>query len=98
MHKGTLGVQQVEFVVKAAPCSRDSGCVGQHAHATGHLGEVASRDKGRGFVANTEFEAGGTPINELDGTLRLDDTNGGVNVLRHDITTVQQRAGHYNST
>jgi len=40
VHKGTLGVQEVELMVKAAPCGRDGSRVRQHAHATRDLSKV----------------------------------------------------------
>merc|ERR1711899_705786 len=38
--EGTLGVHQVELVVKSGPRLRDGGRVTQHADSSGHLGEV----------------------------------------------------------
>lgn len=94
MYKGTLGVQEIEFVVKSTPSSRDGGCVRQHAHAARYLGEIATGDVSWRLVADTELEASRTPVNELDRTFCLDNGNSGVYVFRNDITTVQQRASH----
>lgn len=94
MHKGSLGVKQVELVVEAAPCRGDSGSVGEHAHAARNLGEISSGDVRWWFIADTEFEAGGTPVHELDCSLGLDDGNGSVDVLGDDITAVEKRASH----
>ena len=44
--------------------------------------------------AETNLKASGTPVNKLDGSLRLDGGNGGVDVLGHDISAIQQTAGH----
>jgi hypothetical protein len=41
-----------------------------------------------------DLESCGAPIDELNGTLGLDGGNGGLYILRHDITTVQQAASH----
>ena len=41
-----------------------------------------------------DLESGGAPIDELNGTLGLDGGNGGLHILRHDITAVQQAASH----
>ena len=50
-----------------------------------------------GGIARTvdaALEAGGAPVDELDGPLGLDGGDGGIDVLGHDVTTVQQAAGH----
>jgi hypothetical protein len=41
-----------------------------------------------------KFEAGRTPINELDGTLGLDGRDSGVDILGDDISAVHHAAGH----
>ena len=89
MHEGTLGVEEIEFVVKAAPGGRDSSGVGQHAHAAGNLGQVTARDVGGGLIADTELETSGTPVDELNGALCLDNGNSSVNVLGDNVTTVE---------
>ena len=48
----------------------------------------------RGLVADTKLETGRAPIDELDGPLCLDETDGGVRVLGDDITTVEESTGH----
>ena len=42
----------------------------------------------------TNLEASGTPVNELDAALALDGGDGGVHVLGHNITAVEHAAGH----
>jgi hypothetical protein len=42
----------------------------------------------------TNLEAGWAPINELNGSLRLDARDSSLNVLWYDVTTVQKAAGH----
>ena len=44
------------------------------------------------IAALTDFEAGGTPIDELDGSLRLDGGDRGVHVFRHHVTSEEQTA------
>ena len=92
--KGTLRIQKIKLVVKTAPCRRDGSGVGQHAHATGDLGEITTRNVSGRLIADTELEASRAPVDELDGALRLDDSNGSVDILRHDITTVEKCASH----
>jgi hypothetical protein len=43
----------------------------------------------------THLETRGTPINKLDGALRLDTSDSCRRVLGYDITTVKQAHGHY---
>uniref|UniRef100_A0AAG5D4N3 Uncharacterized protein n=1 Tax=Anopheles atroparvus TaxID=41427 RepID=A0AAG5D4N3_ANOAO len=94
VHEGTLGVHQVELVVKTSPGLGDGRGVGQHAHSTLHLGQIATRHDGRGLVVDANLEAGRAPVDELNRTLRLDGGDGRVHVLRHNISTVQHTAGH----
>merc|ERR1712139_513225 len=62
VNEGTLGVHEVELVVKPGPRLRDGGGVGKHAHGALDLGEVASRDDGWRLVVNTDLEAGRAPV------------------------------------
>mmetsp|Transcript_13339 Transcript_13339/g.19237 ORF Transcript_13339/g.19237 Transcript_13339/m.19237 type:complete len:474 (-) Transcript_13339:76-1497(-) len=90
----TLGVHEVELVVDAGQSLGDSGRVGNHAASAHDLGEVASGDDGRGLVVDTALEAGGAPVDELDGALGLDGGDRGVDVLGDDVTAVHQAARH----
>ena len=42
----------------------------------------------------TNLEASGTPVHELNAALALDGGDGGVHVLGHNITAVEHAAGH----
>jgi len=92
--KGALGVHQVKLVVKASP-GLSNGCgVAQHAHGTLDLGQItAGNDSGR-LVVDANLEAGGAPVDKLDGALGLDGGNGSVDVLGDNITAVQHAACH----
>jgi hypothetical protein len=92
--EGTLGIHEIELVVKTSPGLGDGGGVGKHAHGTLNLGEVTTRDDGRGLVVDTDLETGRAPVDELNGALGLDGGNSSVGVLGNNITTVQQTAGH----
>merc|ERR1719446_413535 len=92
--EGTLGVHKVELVVHAGEHLGDGGGVGDHAASTLHLGEVTTRHDGRWLVVDAALEAGRAPVDELDGTLGLDGSDGGVDVLRDDVTTVHHAARH----
>lgn len=94
VNERTLGVHEVELVVETGQHLRDGGGVGDHAHGAHDLGEVAARDDSRGLVVDANLEATRGPVDELDGALGLDGGNGSVNVLRDNVTAVQQSAGH----
>ena len=94
VNKGTLRVQKVELVVKTAPSARDGSRVGKHTQAASNLGKVTTRDVSGRLITDTKLETGGAPVDELDRSLRLNDTDGSVDILRDDITTVQESAGH----
>jgi len=92
--KGTLGVKEVELVVKATPGRRDGSCVGQHAHAARDLGKITARDVSRRLIADTKLETCRAPVDELNGTLSLDDGDGGIDILGDNIAAVQKSTGH----
>merc|ERR1712006_62344 len=90
----TLGVHEVELVVDAGEDLSDGGGVGDHAHGALHAGEVTTRHDGRRLVVDAALEAGGAPVDELDGALGLDGGDSSVDILRDDITTVHEAARH----
>merc|ERR1711968_187093 len=92
--EGTLGVHEVELVVHAGEHLGDGGGVRDTAAGALDLGEVTTRDDGRGLVVDTALEASGAPVDELDGALGLDGGDGGVDVLGDDVTTVHHASGH----
>ncbi|EPY32002.1 hypothetical protein STCU_00936 [Strigomonas culicis] len=94
VHEGALAVHEVELVVDAGEHLGDRGRVGNHAHGALHLGEVAAGHDGGGLVVDAALEAGGRPVDELDGALGLDGRDGGVDVLGDDITAVHEAARH----
>jgi len=94
VNEGTLGVHKIELVVNTGEHLSDGGGVGHHADGAHNLGEVTSGNNGGGLVVDTALEASGAPVDELDGTLGLDGSNGGVDVLGDDITAVHEAASH----
>ena len=92
--EGTLGVHQVELVIDAGEDFGDGGGVGNHADGALDLGEVTAGDDGGRLVVDTALEAGGAPVDELDGALGLDGGDGGVDVLGDNITAEHEAAGH----
>ena len=81
-------------MVKTSPGLSDSSGVGQHADGTLNLSKVTSWNDSGWLVVDADLEASGAPVHKLDGTLGLDGGNGCVDVLGHDITTVEHAAGH----
>lgn len=92
--ESTLGVHEVELVRQSRPGLADGGGVGQHADGAVDAGEVAVGDVLGGLVADTNLEASGAPVDELDGALGLEVGNGGVGVLGDNVSAVQQTGGH----
>jgi len=81
-------------VVETSPGLGDRRGVGQHADGTLNLGEIASGNDGGWLVVDTDLEASRAPVDELDRPLGLDGRDGGVNVLRDDVASVQHAASH----
>jgi hypothetical protein len=81
-------------VVQSGEDFSDGGGVRDHAHGALHLGKVTSRDDGRWLVVDTALESSWGPVNELNGSLGLDGSDRGVDILRDDVTTVHQAASH----
>jgi len=46
------------------------------------------------LIINTAFETSWTPIDELDSSLGFDGSNGSVNILWNNITSVHHTTGH----
>merc|ERR1712179_553120 len=92
--EGTLGVHQIELVVKTSPGLSDGGGVAQHADGTLYLGQVTAGNNGGWLVVDSHLESSWAPVDELDGPLGLDGGNGGVDILGDDISSVQHTACH----
>merc|ERR1712168_821183 len=94
MHESTLGVHEIELMIKTGPCLGDGCGVAQHADRTLHLSQIATGYDGRGLVVDTHLESSWAPIDKLDGTFGLDGGDGSVDILGDNITTEQQTTGH----
>merc|ERR1712027_28638 len=92
--EGPLGVHEVELVVKPGPGLGDGRGVREHAHGPADLSKVSTRNDGWWLVVDTDLESGGTPVNKLDASLGLDGGNGSVHVLGHNVSSVEEAAGH----
>ena len=92
--EGTLAEQKIEALAHVLPDVHDGGGVGDHQASTLDLSEVAAWDDGGWLVVDADLEAGWAPVDELDGSLGLDDGDGGVDVLWNDVTAVHHAARH----
>jgi len=81
-------------VVDAREDLGDRGRVRDHAHGAHDLGQVTAGHDGGRLLVDAALEAGGAPVDELDGALGLDGGDGGVHVLGDDVTAVHQAARH----
>ena len=81
-------------MINPAQSLGDGGVVGHHADGALDAGQVAAGDDGGGLVVDAALEAGGAPVDELDGPLGLDGGDGGVDVLGDNVAAVHEAAGH----
>merc|ERR1719476_442548 len=81
VNKGTLGVHEVELVVKPGPGLSDGGGVGEHADSSLDLGQVSSGHHSGRLVVDANLEASGAPVHKLDASLGLDGGDGRVDIL-----------------
>merc|ERR1719510_890929 len=63
----TFSVHEVKLVVEPGPGLSNGGGVGEHADTPRYLGQISTRDNGWWLVVDSDLEAGGTPVNKLDG-------------------------------
>ena len=94
VNERSLRVHQVKLVVESGEDFRDGCGVRNHAHGALHFRQIATRNNRRRLVVNAALEASWTPIDELDSSLRLDRSDGGVDILRNDVASVHQAARH----
>jgi len=94
MDEGSLGVHEIEFVIDSGEDLSDGSGVGDHADGSHDLGEITSGNDGRRLVVDTALETGRAPVNELNGSLGLDGSNGGVDILGDDVTSEHEAACH----
>ncbi|RUS71548.1 hypothetical protein EGW08_020688, partial [Elysia chlorotica] len=97
VHKGPLGIHQVELVVQSSPGLCNSCGVTQHADCTLDFGQVASRYNSGWLVVDANLRNQDTswaPVHKLNCTLGLDGCNSGIDIFGHNIPTVQHAAGH----
>src|SRR3569832_1562666 len=98
MHKGAFRVHQVELVIKTRPRLRDGGRVRQHAHGSGHFGEISAWHHCWWLIVYADFESRWTPytivthvlqinyklpVDKLNRTFRFHGCNGRIHIFWH---------------
>jgi hypothetical protein len=94
MNESSLGVHEIEFMIDSGEDFSDSSRVGDHADSSHDFSEITTWDNSWGLIVDSAFETSWAPVNELDGSLGFDGSNGGVNILGDNITSVHHAAGH----
>ena len=72
MDEGSLCVHKIELVIDSGENFSDGGGVGDHADGSHDFSEITSGNDSWGLIVDTAFEAGGAPVDELNGSLGLD--------------------------
>jgi len=94
MNESSFGVHEIEFMIDSGEDLSDGGGVGDHADSSHNFSKITSWDDGWWLVIDTTFESGWAPVDELDGSLGFDGSNGGVDIFGDNITSVHHAAGH----
>merc|ERR1740120_676600 len=94
VHKSALGIHEVELVVDTREDLGNSGAVGNHAASAHYLGQITTRDHSGWLVVDAALKAGRAPVHKLNGALRLNRGNRGVDILGHHVPAVHHAAGH----
>merc|ERR1712054_598133 len=94
MHESSLGVHKIELMIKSGEDLSNGSRIRNHADGSHDLGEITTWNDGWWLVVDTALEAGWAPVDELDGSLGLDGSNSGVDILWDDITSVHEAASH----
>ena len=72
----------------------DGGSVREHADGAVDLGEITVRHHLWWLVADADLEAGGAPIDELDGALGLEGGHGLLDIDWDDVAAIEEAGGH----
>jgi len=94
MDESSLGIHEIEFMIDSGEDFSDSSRVGDHADGSHDFSEITSWDDSWWLIIDTTFESSWAPVDELDGSLGLDGSNGGVDVLGDNVTSVHHTTGH----
>lgn len=63
-------------------------------HSTVDLGKISVGHHLGWLVADTDFESCGAPVDELDGSLRLEGSDCIVRIVWNNVTSVEQAGSH----
>merc|ERR1719377_156000 len=94
VNKGSFSIHKIEFMIDSGENFSNSSRVRDHADSSHDFSEITSWDNSWWLIVNTAFETSWAPINELDGSLGFDGSNGSVNILWYNITSVHHTTGH----
>ena len=72
----------------------DGRRVGNHADGSLDFRQITTRDDRWRLVVDAALETSRAPIDELNGSFRLNGSDGGVDILRDDVASVHQTARH----
>lgn len=94
MHESALAVHKIELVGERGPGFGDRSSVGQHADGAVDLGEIAVWHHLWWLVADTDLEASRAPVDELDGALGLEGSDGLLDIDWDDVAAVEEAGSH----
>jgi hypothetical protein len=81
-------------VINTGKCLGNGSGVGNHAYSSLDTGEITTWNNSRWLVVDTALEASWTPVDELNGSLGLDGSDGRVDILWDDITSKHHATSH----
>jgi hypothetical protein len=94
MNESSFGVHKIEFMINSGEDFSNGSRVRDHAYSSHDFSEITTWNNSWRLIINTTFETSRTPINELDSSLGFNGSNGGVNILWNNITSVHHATGH----
>ena len=94
MDECSLGVHEIEFVIDSWEDLSNSGWVRDHTDGSHDFSKISTWNNCRWLIVDTTLEASWAPVNELDGSLGLNSSNGCIDILGDDITSVHEATGH----
>jgi hypothetical protein len=94
MDKGSLGIHKIELMIKSREDLSNSSRVGDHRDGSHDLGKITSWNNSGWLVIDTTLETSWAPVDELDGSLGLDGSNGSINILGDNISSVHKTTSH----
>jgi hypothetical protein len=94
MNESSLGIHEIELVIDSGEDLSDGCGVGDHADGSHDLGEVTTWNNCWWLIVDSAFETGWAPVDELNCSLGLDGSDGGVDILWDDISSIHEAASH----